>query len=98
MPAAVSTSAAASRLIFFFAIVHLLNQSVVDRPRQRLIIGRQPAAGDIARRCKLVILDVGPRAFGKAEEEHRPRPWAIGHQHPISARASLSRPRDPLLD
>src|SRR5713101_3179383 len=101
MPSAVSTSAFASRLgflVFFFAILNLLYQSVLDGMCQRLGVRLKPSLGDITHRRELIVVHVRARALGKAEQEHRSGPSPVGDQHAIAARAPLSGPRHPLLE
>src|SRR3954452_7798423 len=69
---AVSSSASASGLIvFFFAIVHLLNDTVHERLRQRAVISFEPHSRDFLRRCQFVVLDIGARILGEAKQENR---------------------------
>src|SRR5258706_1424772 len=99
MPSAVSSSAFANRLGFFFlVIVDLLYQAVRDRARERPRIRLQPSLGDIAQRRQFVILHILALALGEAKDEHGARPGTVGDQHAIAARSPLSGPRHPLLE
>src|SRR5258708_14732986 len=74
MPPAISSNSFASRLVpFFFAIVHLLYQTLSDRKRERSSIRLEPAFGDVPRRGQVVLAHISPRALGKAEEKYRVR-------------------------
>src|SRR5947209_1531913 len=99
MPSAVSSSASANRLGFFFLVMlHLLYQSVRDRARERASTCLQPSLGDIAQGRQLIVVDVLALALGKAKEEHGARLGAVRDQHAIAARPSFSGPRHPLLE
>ncbi len=50
------------------------------------------------KRCQFVRFDVVFLVLGEAVEEDYPPLGSVSHQHPITARPSMPRARDPLLN
>src|SRR6188472_474889 len=88
MSPAVSSKAFASGLtfFFFFAMIHLLDNSIRQGLRNRFGIRVKPRPGDLPRGCEFVFIDTRARALGEPEQEHRACQRPVGDQHPETAR------------
>ena len=78
--------------------MHLHYGSVRQRLFNPIGVGLQPRFGDVPQRGQFVLTNALAFALGETIDKNGADLGAVGHQHAITARTSLSRTADALLD